>query len=80
MHGLKRIATVAVFALALALVGCGEELICLTPLAEDEPLAVVLHHEDGSRDEVAVKHSLSDEQIEWFRAGSALNLLSKQAG
>ncbi len=36
---------------------------------------VVLHHADGSEDRCQVKHSLNAEQIEWFKAGSALNKL-----
>ena len=38
---------------------------------------VVLHHADGSEDRITVRHSLNDEQIEWFKAGSALNLLRR---
>ena len=47
----------------------------LTPGAE---LTVVLHHEDGSDDTVCTRHSLNAEQIEWFRAGSALNVLKSK--
>jgi aconitate hydratase len=47
----------------------------LAELAPGRPVRVVLHHEDGSEDEVEAGHSMSEEQIEWFRAGSALNLL-----
>jgi aconitate hydratase len=38
----------------------------------------VLHHADGGRDELRARHTLNDDQIRWFRAGSALNLLSAQ--
>jgi aconitate hydratase len=38
----------------------------------------VLTHEDGSEDEIVVNHTLNQEQIGWFRAGSALNLLRRQ--
>jgi aconitate hydratase len=47
----------------------------LTELAPGRPLRVVLHHEDGSEDAIAANHTLNDEQIRWYRAGSALNLL-----
>jgi aconitate hydratase len=47
----------------------------LAELAPDRPLRVVLHHADGSEEEIRATHSLSREQIAWFRAGSALNLL-----
>jgi aconitate hydratase len=50
----------------------------LSSLAAGQSLQVVFHHADGSSDEVSVSHTLSDEQIEWFRAGSALNLLRRQ--
>ncbi len=41
-------------------------------------LKVVLHHEDGSTDEFEVEHTYSRQQIEWFKAGSALNMIRKQ--
>jgi aconitate hydratase len=47
----------------------------LSDLAEDQPLEVTFHHADGSEDRVRVMHTLNDEQIGWFKAGSALNLL-----
>jgi aconitate hydratase len=47
----------------------------LAALAPGRPVRVVLHHADGSQHEIAARHSLSAEQIAWFRAGSALNLL-----
>ena len=50
----------------------------LAGLAPGRPLALVLHHEDGSEDRLEVRHSLNPEQIEWFRAGSALNVLRRQ--
>jgi aconitate hydratase len=49
----------------------------LAGLAPGKPLAVVLHHPDGSEDRFAAHHTLNQEQIAWFRAGSALNLLRK---
>ena len=36
---------------------------------------VILDHKDGSQDEFLVSHSLNADQIKWFRAGSALNLI-----
>jgi aconitate hydratase len=47
----------------------------LAELAPEAPLSVILHHADGSTHAVRVSHTLSDDQIEWFKAGSALNLL-----
>ncbi|MDR0757471.1 MAG: aconitate hydratase [Tannerella sp.] len=42
-----------------------------------EPLAVVLHHSDGTRERFPASHSFNDLQIEWYRAGGALNCLNK---
>ena len=39
-------------------------------------ITVVLNHQDGSREEILASHSYNKAQIEWFRAGSALNLIS----
>jgi aconitate hydratase len=47
----------------------------LADLAPGSRVQVVFHHEDGSEDAVEARHTLNDEQIAWFRAGSALNLL-----
>ncbi|MGB1274369.1 MAG: aconitate hydratase, partial [Nannocystaceae bacterium] len=45
----------------------------LAELAPRKPLTVVLTHKDGSMDRFDVNHTLNEEQIEWFKAGSALN-------
>jgi len=50
----------------------------LSSLAPDRNLDVRLLHADGSEDSFEVAHSLNEEQIEWFHAGSALNLLREQ--
>jgi aconitate hydratase len=50
----------------------------LGEMAPGKPLTVVVHHADGSEESFAVNHSLNAEQIEWFKAGSALNVLRKQ--
>ncbi len=49
----------------------------LTSLAPDEDLTVELHHADGTSHSFAVHHTLNDDQVEWFKAGSALNLLKQ---
>lgn len=36
-------------------------------------LTVVLHHEDGTKESFEVQHTYNEQQIGWFRAGSALN-------
>ncbi|MBI2899602.1 MAG: aconitate hydratase [Planctomycetes bacterium] len=47
----------------------------LAELAPGKPVRCVLHHADGKDEEIRLRHSLSTEQIEWFKAGSALNRL-----
>jgi len=53
------------------------DILGLTWFAPGEPLTIVLHHADGSTDEIKANHSYNESQIEWFKAGSALNLISK---
>ncbi|MCB0411131.1 MAG: aconitate hydratase, partial [Bdellovibrionales bacterium] len=53
-------------------------VIGLKDFAPGKPLTAVLKHVDGSEDKIEVAHSYNNEQIKWFRAGSALNLIRKQ--
>jgi len=39
---------------------------------------LVFHHADGSNDGISVNHTYNEQQIEWFKAGSALNLIKAQ--
>jgi len=50
----------------------------LVTFAPGKLLTLELVHTDGSRDQIKVNHSYNYQQIEWFRAGSALNLIKKQ--
>jgi len=50
-------------------------VIGLADLAPDRNVEVIVHHEDDSEDRFEVAHTLNEEQIGWFKAGSALNLL-----
>ena len=45
----------------------------LKDFAPGRTLKVVLHHEDGSKESFEVQHTYNEQQIAWFRAGSALN-------
>jgi len=47
----------------------------LARLAPDQPVTCRIHRPDGSTVDFACTHTLSEEHIEWFRAGSALNLI-----
>jgi aconitate hydratase len=51
------------------------DILGLTEFAPGVPLTVVLHHADGSTSEFMVNHTYNEGQIEWFKAGSALNLI-----
>lgn len=48
----------------------------LLTLAPGQPLHAIIHHGDGRTDTIQLAHSMTPEQIRWFRAGAALNLLS----
>jgi len=54
------------------------DIMGLTEFTPGKPLTVILHHKNGSRDEFAVNHSYNEQQIEWFKAGGALNVIRKQ--
>src|SRR6201995_4168728 len=45
---------------------------------EGVPLSVNLHHEDGTVDNIAVNHTYNEQQIEWFKAGGALNVIRSE--
>lgn len=47
----------------------------LTSFAPGKPLELVLNHADGSSDTILVNHSYNAQQIEWFKAGAALNII-----
>jgi aconitate hydratase len=50
----------------------------LTSFAPGKQLAVELSHKDGSVESFAVNHTYNAQQIEWFKAGGALNIIRKQ--
>ncbi|HEY6165109.1 MAG TPA: aconitate hydratase [Nitrososphaeraceae archaeon] len=47
----------------------------LQDLRPGKPVICCLHHIDGTREEISLQHSYNKSQIEWFHAGSALNVL-----
>jgi aconitate hydratase len=58
-----------------------DDTIDITGLDEFAPgkqLTVVLHHADGTLEDFKVNHTYNENQIEWFKAGSALNLIRSQ--
>jgi aconitate hydratase len=54
------------------------DIVGLTTFSPDKPLTLVLHHKDGSQESFSVNHTYNAGQIEWFKAGSALNLMAKK--
>jgi aconitate hydratase len=51
------------------------DIIGLAELAPGKPVDVVLHHANAASETIVTTHTMSDEHIAWFRAGSALNVL-----
>ncbi len=51
------------------------DLIKVVDIAPGSSITAILHHRDGSSESLQLTHSLNDEQIDWFKAGSALNHL-----
>lgn len=56
------------------------DIIGLNQFAPGKPLTMVLQHADGTTENVAVNHTYNEQQIEWFKAGGALNIIRKQVG
>jgi aconitate hydratase len=54
------------------------DIIGLKKFKPGKPLTMVLHHVDGSKEEIELNHTYNEPQIEWFKAGSALNVIRKQ--
>ncbi|MCZ4694655.1 aconitate hydratase [Ancylomarina euxinus] len=54
------------------------DVLGLKEFKPEKDLTLVLKHEDGSQDEIQACHTYNEAQIEWFKAGSALNLIRKQ--
>ena len=52
--------------------------IDLAEFAAAKPLTIEIVHADGSTDTVIANHTYNEQQIEWFKEGSALNLIKKQ--
>ncbi len=50
-------------------------LLELDELAPDKQVRCIISHSDGNKDEILLNHSYNKSQIEWFKSGSALNVL-----
>ncbi len=54
------------------------DIIGLQDFTPGKPLQIVLHHTGGLTDIFDVNHTYNTQQIEWFKAGGALNIIRKQ--
>ena len=55
------------------------DVIGLAGFSPDSQLQIVLHHADGTTESFPVNHTYNQNQIDWFKAGSALNLIRARA-
>jgi aconitate hydratase len=51
------------------------DILGLINFAPNTPLTLELHHADGTKDEIKANHTYNEQQIEWFKAGGALNII-----
>jgi len=56
------------------------DIVDLKSFAPEKPLTLVVHHKDGSEDTIIANHTYNQAQIDWFKAGSALNLIKAKEG
>jgi aconitate hydratase len=56
------------------------EILGLTSFSPGVQLTIALNHSDGTREEFKVNHTYNENQIEWFKAGGALNIIRAQVG
>jgi aconitate hydratase len=54
------------------------DFVDLDQFAPDTPLTLKLNHADGSNETIKANHSYNQNQIHWFKAGSALNMIRAQ--
>ena len=54
------------------------DIIDLISFAPEKQLTLALNHSDGRTETIKVNHTYNSGQIEWFKAGSALNLMAQQ--
>jgi aconitate hydratase len=56
------------------------DILGLESFAPGQALTLAIHHADGSTETISVNHTYNAQQIEWFKAGGALNIIRKQQG
>lgn len=55
------------------------DFLNLDSFAPNTPLQILITHADGTTDTILANHTYNEQQIGWFRAGSALNLIAEEA-
>ena len=55
-------------------------IIGLANLTQGQPLVCVVAHEDGEEERINLRHTMNPGQIDWFKAGSAMNHMKNMAG
>ena len=55
------------------------DIVGLEHFAPGTSLTLKLHHADGTSESITVNHTYNEQQIEWFKAGAALNIIRKNA-
>jgi aconitate hydratase len=56
------------------------DILGLTTFTPGKQLSIQLNHKDGSTETILVNHTYNENQIEWFKAGGALNIIRSQVG
>ena len=54
------------------------DIVGLKDFQPGKPLQLVLNHADGKQDTIQVNHTYNQNQIEWFKAGAALNIIRRE--
>lgn len=54
------------------------DILGLTTFKPGTPLTLVANHADGTKDSIVLNHTYNEQQIEWFKAGGALNVIRRQ--
>ena len=53
------------------------DILGLESFTPGKPLIIALHHADGTQESFEVNHTYNAQQIEWFQAGGALNIIRR---
>jgi len=54
------------------------DILGIDTFTPQKPLTIILHHADGTNETILANHSYNTTQIEWYKAGGALNIIRKQ--